>query len=561
MPPWGTTCVTGSATLTQLVETVVADSKHSVRFIDSHGITGETTWAEIVSRAVPRAATLQALGVAPGDRVAVLAPTSAATVETLFAIWLAGGAAVMLPLPSELATLSNSSEQTRARIRSARARVVVTDPATSDGVGENIVDPVPLVDQTSPGRGGIDFQNVEVDPSDIALVQFTSGTTTRPRAVLLSHQAVCANLFAVADAIEIGHDDRALSWLPLYHDMGVIGMLMGAASSGLESTFMPTRAFALRPGLWMRACSTFGATITTAPNFAFGLAARTLARTNDLDLSPLRVVLCGAEPINEAIMTSFIDAAGAAGMRSTAVMPCYGLAEATLAVTICPLDRPLTVDSVQREALERDGMARPSQASDAKRLVGLGFPIRGTTVAIVDSEGHVLGEREVGEVAVASRSLMSGYDDQGATEGVLDHGWLRTGDLGYLARQELFLCGRLKDVIIVNGRNIAAQDIEMVAEAVQGVRFGNVAAFSVEDAKGHEEVVVVAEVRVDADRAGPVTVEVREEIARATGVRPRSIVAIAGGALPKTSSGKVQRSACRQQYLAGDLEPIAEASL
>jgi fatty-acyl-CoA synthase len=496
--------------------------------------------------------------VEPGDRIAVLGPTTLVLVETLLATWLSGATVVVLPLPLRLGSQASFAESTRARLVEAGAVVAIVD---DEYLGLTGAYPAGmrverLVAEPPSSRTAEPFP---VDADASAILQFTSGSTARPKVVQLSHRAVTANLRAILDAVGGRPSDRAVSWLPLYHDMGLIGLLLCPMVSGIDTTFIPTGVFMQKPGLWMRTISDQRATLTAGPNFAYGLAARLLARTRDIDLSTLRVALCGAEPVVASTLAEFGDRGAPHGLRPRVAVPCYGLAEATLAVTIAPVDRALSVDVVDRADLADRRVARPATGNEAAvEHVALGLPLRGTAVRVVGPVQTPLGEREVGELQVASPSLMDGYLDEPLP--TLVEGWLPTGDLGYVADGEVYICGRVKDLIIVNGQNIHPHQVEAVAETVDGVRMGGAVAFSVDD-EGRESIVVLCESRASGDRRETLAAEVRRRVAEAVGVAPRYVGLVHPKRIPKTSSGKVQRQRARALFLDGDLdgaEPLGD---
>jgi len=520
-----------------------------VRVLADDGSVDQRGWAQVYERACRRASHLERLGVDAGDRVAVLGSTSLALIETLLAIWMRGATVVVLPLPLQLGAVAAFGESTRARLRAADVGFVAVDREQlalaggfPDGVSVELLeaDPPPGIAPTSPAA---------VDCEAIAVLQFTSGSTDLPKAVLLSHRAVTANLGAIIEAISLRATDRSLSWLPLYHDMGLIGLLLGSIVTGIDATFIPTATFVRRPGIWMRMVGDVGATVTAGPNFAYALAARLLRRARDLDLSSLRIALCGAEPIDPTTLRSFASTGAEHGLQTDVVVPCYGLAEASLAVTIAPPGRSPRRDTVDRDALAEHGIARAARPGRATVThVALGRPVPGTAVEVVDECGDALPERHVGELRVASRSLMSSYLGDGRSQP--GAGWLATGDLGYLADGEVHVCGRSKDVIIVNGLNIHPHQVEVAAVATADIRMGGAVAFPIDD-RGREAIVVLCESRATGGRAAEVTDEVRRRITAAVGVAPRHVVLVAPKAIPKTSSGKLRRGVARDLFVAG----------
>jgi fatty-acyl-CoA synthase len=351
--------------------------------------------------------------------------------------------------------------------------------------------------------------------------------------------------------------DVMVSWLPLYHDMGLVGFLILPMTSGCELVLGAPQDFLASPLRWMRWLSEHGGTATAGPNFAWVLATRALRNLRDetLDLSQLRIALNGAEPVDADAVEAFIEAGRPHGLRPGAVFPAFGMAEVVIGATFPEPMSGMRVHEVDADALEAEGRAvdAADETASTRRMVRLGRPVPGLEIRVVDPDtGHVRGEREVGELEIRGTSVTPGYyrRPELAAESFRD-GWLRTGDLAYLVEGELVVCGQRKDVIIVGGRNVFPEDIERAVGALDGVRAGNVIAFGIEGRHHKEAIVVVAEVRADDEEllAKFVTERVREVV----GIPPKDVVLVAPSTLPKTSSGKLQRAACRDRYLAGEL--------
>lgn len=535
----------------------------SVTFWDGDGVVEKSSWPELFDRARHRAALLQARGIGPGSRVAVLGMTSRGLVETIVASLMCNAAVTLLPLPMRLGSVEAFVDATRRRVKASRAGLLVVDELIGSQYEPGPSDP-PMVHvaELAPGTSGsrARYERPEIHAEDLAVLQFTSGSTADPRAVRLHHGAICANLTSISDAARLHADsDHIVSWLPLYHDMGLIGALLVPATLGASLTLLSPQSFLGRPASWMELVSAQGGTVTAAPNFAYALATRAMRRGANLNLEQLRLALCGAEPIDAENMRGFVEAGSQYGLPATSPFCCYGLAEASLAVTF-PLDfEGLRSEVVNRTLLEHERLAEPAeQGPHSKEIVALGVPLRGMALRVVDENGDDLPERQAGEVLVSGSSLMQGYDGRPEeTAEVLKNGWLSTGDVGYIAAGELYLCGRSKDVIIVGGRNIWPQDVEAVAQSVPGVRAGNAVAFSVERKTSHEAIVVVAETRLEPDDAAGAAVEVSRAIRDVVGLAPRQVVLVEPGQLPKTSSGKLQRSLTRRQYMEGNLTLVS----
>jgi len=536
---------------------------HDVTFV-SGDLHTTVAWADVLADATAMAGALQARGIRPGDHVALLGPTTRALVTGIEAVWLAGATVVVLPLPMRMASLEEFVTQTRQRINHADIALVVADPDLAAFVTPEPLDPpmVGFADLVTDAP----FVPPAPDPEANAILQFTSGSTSDPKGVVLPHRAVCANLDAIEEAAELEPDEDVLvSWLPLYHDMGLVGLLSLAMSTGTRLVLGAPQDFLAAPARWMRWMSEYGGTATAGPNFSYVLATRALRRAakdgEQLDLSTLRVVLNGAEPIDPRTVEDFVAAGAPFGMPPGSAFPAFGMAEVAIAGTFPPPGRGMVVDTVDRRVLETEGYAAPvrDDAEHARGFVRLGKPVPGLEIRIVDPEGgRQRREREVGELEIRGTSVCSGYYGRPELTAELFHdGWLRTGDLGYLVDGELVLCGRIKDVIIVAGRNVFPEDIERACHDVDGVRAGNVIAFGVETAKGREGLVVVAESRpADGGDLGPIRAAVHERVRAVAGVPAKDVVLVAPGTLPKTSSGKLQRALCRRRYLDGHLELV-----
>jgi fatty-acyl-CoA synthase len=535
------------------------DGAGSVTFVGA-GSPDRVAWSRLHEEARAMAAGLQARGVGPGDHVALLGPTSRALVTAVQAVWLTGAATVMLPLPMRLASLEEFVSQTRMRITNSDAVLVVADRELATFLGAAPADPpVVLLDALIPGLGrptAAALEDVEISPERLAIVQFTSGSTADPKGVMLPNGTVAAHLDAIIAAARIdrGHD-VAVSWLPLYHDMGLIGLLTVPMTLGMDLVLGSPQEFLAAPARWMEWMSAYGGTCTAGPNFSYALAARALRRADGLDLSRWRIALNGAEPIDPAAVDAFVDAASRHGMRPEAIFCAFGMAEATLAVTFPEPMSGMRTDAVNRRVLENDRYAAPVAPNDpgARRLAVLGRPLPGLEIRIVDPDtGARMRNREVGELEIRGNSVAPGYYRHPAATAAAKRGeWFRTGDLAYALDGELVVCGRLKDVIIIGGRNVFPEDVERAAAQVEGVRAGNVIAFGVDGRGGKEAIVVVAESRGEAP--GTIRDAVAARVRGAVGLRCE-VVLVSPGSLPKTSSGKLQRSLCRDRYLRADLE-------
>ncbi|HUS62660.1 MAG TPA: fatty acyl-AMP ligase, partial [Acidimicrobiales bacterium] len=524
-------------------------------------IAGDTAvkvpWSQLHQESKVMAAALQAAGVKPTDHVAILGPTTRHLVTAIQATWLAGAATVLLPLPMRMGSIEEFVDQTRHRVRNADAKVLLVDADLAPFIEPVEGDP-PMILLSELAVPGHPFKAPNIDPASLAILQFTSGSTAEPKGAMLPHRTVCANLDAIATAGALVEDDVLVSWLPLYHDMGLIGLLTLGMTTGTDLVLAAPQDFLASPSRWMQWMSDYKGTCTAGPNFSYALAARALKRLEGLDLSPWRLGLNGAEAIDPDAVERFVEAGARHGLRPGSVFCAFGMAEATLAVTFPVPMGGMRTDIVDKRVLETDRYAAPvdDRPEGTRRLARLGKPVPGLEIRITDPEtGDPMKPREVGELEVRGTSVTTGYyKNPVATDAMFRNGWLRTGDLAYIVDGELVVCGRIKDLIIVGGRNVFPEDVERAVAMVEGVRAGNVIAFGVEGRRGQEAFVVVAETKSDDHPS--LRERVAEKVRNVIGLPAREIVLVAPGTLPKTSSGKLQRSLCRTRYLAAGLQPV-----
>jgi fatty-acyl-CoA synthase len=531
------------------------DALRTAALGDTGMVTGEprgavrTTWSDIHQRALGGAATLAERGLGPGQAVAILAGTPAEVAPAAQAVWLAGGSVTMLHQPTARTKLEHYATETMATLKVIGARLVI--------VGEPFTELAGLLAGT--GIGAVTIQELnagdpqrapllDIGSQDPALLQLTSGSTATPKAVRITHGNLWANIEAMCATARLRSDDVMVSWLPLFHDMGMVGFLTLPMCRGIELVTVTPADFLANPLLWPELISKYRGTVTAAPNFAYALTARVLPRATDLDLSSLRFALNGAEPIDVRATEGFLRAGSPFGLPSTAVVCAYGMAEATLAVSFHPWGTPLKIDTISADALENHRRAEPVEAgSDGSRAFPvLGPPLPGIDAVAMSEGGEHLGHREVGVLHLRGDSVTELYltvDGPVPTRG--DDGWLDTGDLGYLVDGEVVVCGRVKDVIIMGGRNIYPTDVERIAETVVGVRAGNAVAVRWVEEGRRESFAVAVESREAADPAAVsrISSQVRSAVTSAMGVRPAVVTVLPVGSLPKTPSGKLQRSA------------------
>jgi fatty-acyl-CoA synthase len=522
------------------------------------------SYGRLLSEARLAAGGLSELGIEKGDRVALMLPTGRPFLSTFQGILLAGAVPVPIYPPVRLDRLEDYVKRQSAILRDAGARLLLT-VAIGRPLAERlrprvpslarIATPAELIKLDAPWPG------MQGRGSDPALVQYTSGSTGAPKGVLLTHESLLANIRAIGKGVSLRPVDIGVSWLPLYHDMGLIGTWLFCLVMGIPLTLLSPLAFLARPERWLWALCESRGTLSAAPNFAYELCVRRIpdSALAGLDLSSWRLALNGAEPVNPGTLDRFSRRFADYGFRPEAMLPVYGLAESSVALCFPPLGRGPRVDRVSRPEFERSGRAEAAPDPDrtALRFVSAGRPLPEHEVRIVDETGHVLPERRVGRLVFRGPSSMHGYLGQPeATEAIrLADGFLDSGDLAYLADGEVYVTGRHKDLIIKGGRNLVPQEIEEVASEVRGIRKGCVVALGVADESlGTERLVVVAETRAKGEEAQQaLRAAVIQGVVEAVGVPPDIVALVPPRSVPKTSSGKIQRAATRELYLAGRL--------
>lgn len=531
-------------------------------FVRADGTERFCSFAEIDRQAQKRAAELYAQGLEKGDRVALVIPDGDEFVLTFLGATLGG--LVPVPIYPQLSFKNvESYHDSVAHIATAAgAKLLVTTEATRP-----YVEPAAPRVPTLRGVLGVDVLanaeartcDVAVEPGDLAFLQFTSGSTARPKGVAVTHRNLAWNAesFMIHGLSKDSSVDKGVSWLPLFHDMGLIGFVIGPMFTDIPVVFLQTASFVRNPRIWLDTIHKHRGTITYAPNFAYALVAKRVKEKDvaQLDLSCMTKTGCGAEPIQARTLRDFAEKLAPAKFDPRSFIPSYGMAEATLAITFVPRNTGVRSDAIDRAGLE-GGRATPAEGDGAHELVNCGSPFPEHELAIVDEAGNRLGDRQVGQIITRGPSVCEGYfQEPELTAASFKDGWLYTGDLGYTVNGEVFICGRLKDIVIIRGRNFYPNDIEWVVSELPGVRRGNVVAFGVE-VDGEEQLVVCAEAfQSDADG-------LRDAVAQAVSahfaLNTHEVVIAPQGALPRTSSGKPQRRKTKQMYLDGTL-PRARA--
>ncbi|HEU4367514.1 MAG TPA: AMP-binding protein [Methylomirabilota bacterium] len=519
------------------------------------------TYGALWARAGAVAGALRARGIARGDAVALMLRTEPGFFSAFFGVLLAGAVPVPIYPPARPARLEEYAARQVRILDNAQARLLVTFPEVQRVAGllrprvrslagvTTLEGLAPAPAAPPPGLG----------PDDPALIQYTSGSTGDPKGVLLSHANLLANIRALGQALGVRPDDVCVSWLPLYHDMGLIGLWLGSLYHGVPAVILPPLAFLARPARWLRAISAHRATISAAPNFAFDLCVKRIADTDmqGVDLGSWRLAMNGSEAVSPETIARFTGRFAPLGFRAEAMCPVYGLAESSVGLTLTPPGQGPRVDRIRRQTFERARRAEPAAPGEASlAVVSCGVPLPGHDVRIVDAAGRPLPERVEGRVEFRGPSVTAGYfRNPAATAAVMHGGWMDSGDLGYRAAGELYVSGRRKDVIIKAGRNLYPQEVEELVGDVPGVRKGCVAAFGVGDpATGTERLIVLAETRLAASEARTrLEAAVRERVVDALGLPPDTVRLAPPGSVLKTSSGKIRRAATREAWQRGDL--------
>jgi len=565
------------------------DTERTHLLITEDGDAGERsltlTFGELYAAGNRCAAELARRGVPAGARVALMLPTSRVFFVSYAGILLAGAIPVPIYPPfradrieeyaaRQSAILNNAEVCLLLTFRRAEAVAKLLRPRVRSLSGvvdaEKLIEAADQAPPPSPGALPLHVTGSRARKgSDIALLQYTSGSTGDPKGVVLTHANLLANMRAIGEAVQLGPDDVGISWLPLYHDMGLIGAWLTLLHYGIPLAVLSPLAFLTRPERWLQAFHKHRGTITAAPNFAYELCVRKIADKDikGVDLSSWRAALNGAEPVNPETLDRFAERFASYGFRREAQLPVYGLAEAALGVAIPPLNRGPLIDRVGRETFTAHGRAVPTTPSDATAIafVSSGKPLPRHEVLIVNENGTEVPDRTEGFLWFRGPSATSGYyRNPKATEALLPLGpatsdgeypWVNSGDRAYRADGEVYVTGRVKDIIIKGGRNLYPHEVEELAARTDGIRKGCIVAFGLTDeATGTEKLVVVAETRErDAARRAALASAVTDLVSRGLGLPPDRVELIPPGSIPKTSSGKLRREETKQLYLAGTL--------
>ena len=523
------------------------------------------TYGALREDALAAAYRLIARGVKPGDRIAMVAETCPEFAALFFGAVYAGAWPVPLPLPTSFGGRESYIEQLGVQLKSCDPALFLYPADLAGMAGDAAV---------AAGVNGLDWASFADEPArraplpsarpgDICYLQYSSGSTRFPHGVAVTHRALLSNLAAHSLNMEVVEGDRCVSWLPWYHDMGLVGCLLSPVANQVSADYLKTEDFARRPLAWLDLISrNKGTTLSYSPTFGYDICARRIGSQSKVaerfDLSRWRVAGNGADMIRPDVMQAFVDAFADAGFNAKNFLPSYGLAEATLAVSIMPPGEGIVVELVAETQLAGDGKSDRGKPQRYRAIVNCGKPARGMEVHIRDEEGGPLPERAIGKVFAKGPSVMIGYfRDEEATAACLDaDGWLDTGDMGYLSDGYLYIVGRAKDMIIINGRNHWPQDIEWAVEQLPGFKAGDIAAFAITTPGGEETPAVLVQCRTsDSAERERLREQIRERVRAITGVNC-VIELVPPRTLPRTSSGKLSRAKARTLYLSGEIQPF-----
>jgi fatty-acyl-CoA synthase len=524
----------------------------------------DITYRQLLAAATKVAAGLRAAGLKRNDCVAIMLPTCVEFFQAFFGVMLAGGVAVPIYPPARPDKIEEYVRRQVAILRNAEVRFLIGFDRVK-AVSKIMRVSIPsLIDATTVEalrEVGEQAPKIVVDPAESAFIQYTSGSTGDPKGVVLKHSNILANVQGIGHSVQVRPTDVGVSWLPLYHDMGLIGSWLFCLFYAVPITILSPIAFLTRPERWLWALSDSGASLCPAPNFAYELCSRKIpdSAIEGLDLSRWRVAINAGEAVHPETLEHFAERFRPYGFRPESYVPCYGLAESTVALAFPQINRPPIIDTIRRDHFETEGRAVPAEPGDPNviRFVANGRPMPGHEIRLVDDQGNVLGERQQGRVFFRGPSRTSGYyRNPEATAAIMtEDGWMDSGDLAYWANGEIVVTGRLKDCIIKSGRNIIPQEVEAAVAEITGVRRGCIAAFgTVDEASGTERLVVAAETRTTRpDELERIETAVIEKIDSVLGIPPDLVVLVRPHAIPKTSSGKIRRNETRRLYLSGEL--------
>jgi fatty-acyl-CoA synthase len=542
-----------------------ARGKRGMNFHDARGqLTRAYPFAELREDAIANARRFVTMGLKPGDRLALIAETGPEFAACFFGAVYAGLWPVPLPLPTSFGGREAYVDQLRVMLASSDPALLISPPDLRDfaeaaGTERSIAtrDWAGLA-EIAPGSAELP----DTAADDVAYLQYSSGSTRFPHGVAVTHRQLLSNLHAHGIGLSVIDTDRVISWLPWYHDMGLVGCVLSPVAMQMTVDYLKTEDFARRPLAWLDMISRNpGTSVSYSPTFGYDICSRRMSsqtRAEDrFDLTRWRIAGNGADMIRPDVMQAFVDAFADAGFEASAFCPSYGLAEATLAVSLMPPGEGIRLELVEEHELsggEKDDAERPRRY---RAIVNCGKPVVGMKIEIRGPNGEVLPDRAIGKVHVRGSSVMHSYfrDPESTAACLSDDGWLDTGDMGYLSGGYIYIVGRAKDMIIINGRNHWPQDIEWAVEQLPGFKSGDIAAFAITGPSGEETPAVLVHCRVsDPRERGRLRDDIRERVRAITGISP-VVELIPPRTLPRTSSGKLSRVKARNLYLSGEIQP------
>ena len=542
-----------------------ATGKRGLNFHDARGaLTRPYPYSELREDALLVARRFAALGIKPGDRIALVAETGPEFAAAFFGAVYAGAWPVPLPLPTSFGGREAYVDQLAVQLKSCDPVLFLSPPELAD-FGQEAARQAGVASRTWDTLEAIHPETGDLPaarPDDIAYLQYSSGSTRFPHGVAVTHHALLDNLRAHGIGLQVVETDRCISWLPWYHDMGLVGCFLSPMSLQMSVDYLKTEDFARRPLAWLDMITRNpGTTVSYSPTFGYDICSRRMSsqtRAEDrFDLSRWRIAGNGADMIRPDVMQAFVDSFDAAGFKAGAFCPSYGLAEATLAVSLMPPGEGIRLELVEENELSGGTADDENRPRRYRAVVNCGKPVTGMEIEIRGQSDDVLPDRGIGKVYVRGASVMHSYfrDEESTRACLSDDGWLDTGDMGYMSSGYIFIVGRAKDMIIINGRNHWPQDIEWAVEQLPGFKSGDIAAFAITGPSGEETPAVLVHCRVsDAEERGRLRDEIRERVRAITGITP-VVELVPPRTLPRTSSGKLSRTKARNLYLSGEIQP------
>ena len=520
-------------------------------------------YSELREDALGHARRFLALGLKKGDRLALIAETGAEFAACFFGAVYAGLWPVPLPLPTSFGGREAYIDQLVVMLTSSDPQLFLYPPELAE-YAIAAAHKLEIEARDWDSLADIEPANAELpkaDADEIGYLQYSSGSTRFPHGVAVTHRALLDNLRAHGLGVEVQDSDRVVSWLPWYHDMGLVGCMLSPVANQLSVDYLKTEDFARRPLAWLDLVSRNpGTTLSYSPTFGYDICSRRMSSqtkaADRFDLSRWRIAGNGADMIRPDVMQAFVDSFADAGFKASSFCPSYGLAEATLAVSIMPPGEGIRLELVEESELSGVGTPAQERPRRYRAIVNCGRAVEGMEIEIRGNDGDVLADRSIGKVWVRGTSVMVGYfRDPESTAACMVDGWLDTGDMGYLSNGYIFIVGRAKDMIIINGRNHWPQDIEWAVEQLPGFKSGDIAAFAITGPSGEETPAVLVHCRVsDPDERGRLRDDIRERVRAITGITP-VVELVPPRTLPRTSSGKLSRTKARNLYLTGEIVP------